>query len=191
MLRHTRLAQTILCLCLTLICGLGSSLADDVPPPLGAFLQHPEAWGFSQVEILVWNFCATAVIEYFLICGLLGWPERAWLKLIPVVLHINFITKTQPQAGAIFFGRVMPSEGSAWAMVGLIEIAVMAVEFGLLRWMLGKLYRRGALDAPVTALSTILIVVIANVASFAFGFVGLIGMLIDSGHDNLVQTGIR
>jgi len=130
------------------------------------------------------------VIEYFLICALLGWPEKAWVKLIPVVLLVNVITNPPAQAAAIFFGRVMGSEESAWAMVGVTELAVMAAEFGLLMWILGNMYRQGVLDRPVTALSTILIVVIANVASFAFGFVGLINVLIDMRLDNLVRTSL-
>mgnify|MGYP005845062999 FL=1 len=168
-------------LCLILASGWGSSLADDVPLPLGDFLQRPEVLGYSQPQLVVQNLCATVVIEYLVICGLLGWPERAMAKLVFWVLLVNIMTNPPAQVGAIFLGRVMGSEASAWATICMVEFAAAAVEYGLLRLIFVHMCREGALDHPITPRRTLLMVALANVASFAFGFVGLIFLLIEMG----------
>ena len=75
----------------------------------------------------------------------------------------------------------MGSEAWAWAMICLVEVAVVAAEFGLLKWIFGNMYRQGAPDNPVTAKRAIMTVSVANAASFAFGFVVIIYLLIDVG----------
>ena len=67
MSQYIRLFQFVIFLWVSLLCPIGLSFADDVPLPLGDFLQRPEVLGFSRVEILAANFYATAVIEYLVI----------------------------------------------------------------------------------------------------------------------------
>lgn len=177
MLHCTRRVPALLSLWLACIYFAGRSFADDVPLPL-TLLRHPGALGYSGLEIFVLNFYATVVIEYLVICALLRWPEKATAKLIFWVLLINGLTNPAAQFGATFFARVMRSEASAWGMICMVEIAVVVVEFGLLRCILGRMYRQGALKEPVTAKRTIMIAAAANAASFAFGFVGLVFVLL-------------
>ncbi len=164
-----------------LLCPIGLSFANDVPLPMGDFLQHPEVLGYSRAEIFVWNFCATVIIEYFVICAFLGWPENAMIKLVFWVLLLNVITNPASQIAAIFFGRVMGSEISAWVMTSLAEFVAATLEFGIMRWLFRRMHDSGAIDRLVTTKRTIRMVLTANAANFIFGFVVLIGLLIDMG----------
>ncbi|MEW6532567.1 MAG: hypothetical protein AB1473_17185 [Thermodesulfobacteriota bacterium] len=176
---NARFALFISVLCLGFIYSLGTSFADDVPLPLRDFLQHPEVLGYGRAEILILNFFATVVIEYLVICAFLGWPEQAMIKLMFWVPLVNVITNPAAQIGALFFGKVMDSEALAWVMVCVVEFGVAAVEFGLLSRIFGYMYRQGVLHEPLTARRIILIVAVANMASFLLGFVGLLSLLIE------------
>ena len=178
---NTRFVPYICAFCLVLISGVGPSFADDVPLPLGDFLQRPEVLGYSQLGIFVANFSITFFIECLVICGSLGWPEKAIVKVIFWVLIMNLMTNPLAQVAAIFFGRAMGSESLAWLMIGIVELAVIAAEFCLLRFIFRNMYKNAELGEPVTEKRLIGMVTAANVASFFFGFVVLILLLLAVG----------
>lgn len=103
------------------------------------------------------------------------------MKLIFWVLFVNVITNPASQVAAIFFGRVMGSEMSAWIMICLVELVAATVEFGIMRWLFIRMHHSGAIDGPVTTKRTIETVLAANLASFLFGFAGLISVLLEMG----------
>jgi hypothetical protein len=191
MSRHTGFIRPMIAVCAISVLGPLTSFADDIPLPLKDFLQRPQALGYSRVEILFQNFAATVVIEYLVICTFLGWPARALPGILFWVLVINVITNPVSQVTAIHFGKAMTSEEAAWAMVCLIELLIVIVEFSFLWAILARMYSQGALDEVVTPERTLLTVVAANLASFLFGFVGFIFLLIDHGLDKLVIQGLR
>ena len=178
---NTGFVPYICALWLVLIFGVEPSFADDVPLPLRDFLQRPEVLGYSQLGILVANFSITFFIECLVICGFLGWPEKAIVKVIFWVLIMNLMTNPLAQVGAIFFGRAMGSESLAWLMIGLVELAVIAAEFCLLRFIFRNMYNNAELGEPVTGKRLIVMVTAANAASFFFGFVVLILLLMAVG----------
>ena len=102
------------------------------------------------------------------------------IKLIFWILAVNVITNPAAQIAAIFFGRTMGSEALAWIMICLVELVIVAVEFGLLTLILGKMYRQGAFDELVTGKRLIGMVTVANLASFALGFVVPIFVLMNA-----------
>jgi hypothetical protein len=177
--RYTCLSRVIIFLWMSFLWPIGLGFANDVPLPLGDFLQRPEVLGYSQLEILALNFCATVVIEYLVICAFLGWPEKAILKLGFGVLLANIITNPASQVVAIFFGSVLGSEPLAWAMICAVELVATIVEFGIMRWAFGRMYHGGLIDQPIAIKRTIVMVLTANVASFLLGFAALICLLIE------------
>ena len=176
---YKRLAPYLFCFWLIFIFGLGPSFADDVANPFD-FLRDPKITGYSRVQIFAINFFATVVIEYLVICWFFVWSKKAMAKLLFWVVVVNIITNPAAQAGAIFFATSLESETLAWIMICIIELGAVVVEFGLLRWISGDMYRQGALDEEVTPKRTLLIAAVANLASFAFGFLGTLVVLAES-----------
>jgi hypothetical protein len=174
--RYNRLAPYLFCFWLIFIHGLAPCFADDVAAPFD-FLRDPKITGYSRAQIFALNFFATVIIEYVVICWFFAWSKKVMAKLLFAVVVLNIITNPAAQAGAIFFATSLESETLAWTMIWIIEFLVVAVEFGLLKWIFRYMYRQGALDEEVTPKRTLLIAAVANLASFAFGFLGTLVVL--------------
>jgi hypothetical protein len=132
----------------------------------------------------------TIVIEYWVICAFFEWSQKAMLKLMLWVPVVNLITNPIAQIGVMFFGGMLkrsePLDWTImlqWAIIFVIELAVVAVEFCLFRWIFLNMYRQGVISKPVTVKRTILIAATANTASFALGFVGIIIWLMEMAAD--------
>jgi len=177
--------QVISGLSFTLIYGVRSTFADGALPvpfykeiaPTWDFLVRLYFGAFAHI------FVATVAVEYLVVYVLLGRPAKAWTQLFFYIMLVNLITKPAAHLSMLFIGDpdLLGSTTRALLVDGIIELVVVTVEFGLMKWIFGSMYRRGVLQEPVTAKRTILIAAVANVASFAFGVVGLILLLIEIG----------
>lgn len=165
-------------LLLTLLCGVATSLANDVRP-----LSIPYTSGQlaedSTVDILgvLWAFCVTVIIEYLVIRHFLKGRLRLKSGLFLWVFLVNVLTNPAAQAvfwsvGTWSYREVGPD--ALLAMLFAVELAVVVVEFALLKCIFTNMYRGGALYEPITTGRTIMIALTANVASLVCGFVSLI-----------------
>jgi len=177
---YIRVFQVLVGLAMSLIGGVAPCIANDVPLPYYALPVYKELMGtlsanlYIIVGLFVTNFVATVFIEYLVVIWLMGDSNRARLELFLWVLVVNAITNPASQIGTLFLTAEAPTRGSealAWSMICAVQFAAITVEFGLLRWIFGRMHRRGKLDKPVTAARTIMIVFAANLVSFVFGWV--------------------
>jgi hypothetical protein len=173
MIQYTRWAQAILGLCCTLMYCTGSAFANGGP----STLFHEEV----AYDALFWNsslfaemFLATVAVEYAVVYFMLGRPAKASMQLLGWVLFVNVITNPAAQLGLLCLGDpvLWGSDTLAWVMIGIVELIVVAVEFCLLKWIFGRMNRRGRLDEPVSTRRTFAIALVANAASFVCGIVG-------------------
>ena len=62
--------------------------------------------------------------------------------------------------------ELLGSASLAHLVEWIIEFVVVIVEFGLMKWIFGRMYRHGVLDEPVSAGRVLVISVAANIASY-------------------------
>ncbi|WP_041286556.1 hypothetical protein [Desulfomonile tiedjei] len=154
------------------------SHANDVPLPLDQ-LNH--SWNNNRLELLVGNFLCTVIIEYLVIWAFFGWSGKAGKELVGWVLFVNAITNPVSQMDAVFFANLYGSDNSsAWIAICVMEFVVATVEFSMMASIFRRMHRNKVIDNPVTTKRTILMVLTANVASFLFGFIGLLFLLIEA-----------
>jgi hypothetical protein len=154
------LAQVLLSLFLVVVCGVGSSYADFVMFPTFD-LGHPLSW-----VVILLAFGATTIIEYPAIYWILGRPKKAKKSLFLCVLLVNAITNPLAQLGVWFL--------DGWFT---IELAVVAVEFGLMVWIFKRMYNSGKFDRPITLVRTAVTVLVANLISFVLGVAVLLALI--------------
>jgi hypothetical protein len=183
MLPSRKIVQIVSAICFTLVCCVGAASADGgtVVPFYQDVFGHSSVWesirdlfaAYSMLFTLI--FCATVAVEFLVVFFLLGRPAKARRSLFIYMVLINIVTNPPAQISMLFVGDpdLLGSSKLAYLVDFLIELVVIAVEFGLLRWTFGRMRRGGVLDEPVTATRTFVIAVVANVASFAIGVVGL------------------
>jgi hypothetical protein len=177
-LRFIRLLLAIACLWIVLEGSIGLSQANDVPLPLD---QLNYSWNNYPLELLAGNFLITVIIEYLVIWVFLGWSEKVGKELVGWVLFVNAITNPASQVAAVFFANLYGSDNSsAWIAICAIELIAATVEFGIMTLLFRRMHRNKIIDKPVPTKRTILIVLTANVASFLFGFIGLLFLLIEA-----------
>ena len=113
-------------------------------------------------------FVVTVMIEYPVIYALLGRRLKAPIQLFLWVLLVNVITfpGVMCALGALPF---LGYEQFVWLWLGLIECAVVVVEFVILKLVFNRMCRTHALDEPILAKRTFVIALVANLASFVFG----------------------
>ncbi len=83
------------------------------------------------------------------------------------------ITTPPAQYAALSMGDyvLLGTQSRVWAILTAIEFAVVAVEFGFMWWILKRMHRRAVIKTPVTPKRTLVMVFIANAASFLGGLV--------------------
>jgi len=140
---------------LILMCDVQSSLADMVMLPPFRLDDSVNLIGMAA------NFGFTTIIEYLAIYHILGRPKKAKTGLFLFVFLVNLITNPAAQIGVWFIGE--------WFV---IEAVVILVEFGLLMLVFARMFRIGALSQPIGAGRTLVVAVMANIASFGLGIVG-------------------
>lgn len=166
--RLHRAVRFISGLWLMLMLGTGTALANGIP----TFSSQLRALGVPRMgAIILSTYIATVVVEYgvlYLFLRRLMTPG-AWL--LPWVLLVNLVTNPVAQLVWIYFKDWLDPLDHNLLLYG-IELAVVAVEFLLFRWIFGRMCDRSALAAPVTERRTLTIVLAANVASFLFAAAG-------------------
>jgi hypothetical protein len=181
MLRYTRLVRCACALALMFTCDVGSIFADGgLPVPFYQEVFTNTSFrdflcGF-YYKILLEIFCATVAIEYLVVFLLLGRPPKAKIKLFCYILLINLITNPAEQFAIFFLADpdLLGSTGRSLLMICLIEFVVITIEFGLMLWIFRRMYRRGMLQRAITAGHTIVLALVANVASSGILFIGFI-----------------
>jgi len=99
----------------------------------------------------------------------LGFGKSA-LKLYAAVILINVITFTATQAIALGLVIVFDSQNAGY----IAEVFPLVAEYFMLKWTFAKLYQSGIFIKPVSARKTLVLTLIANIVTFAGGFVGLV-----------------
>lgn len=152
------------------VCG------QDIP----FYMEVSSIWDFlvSYFRVMALVFLACVGIEYIVAYLLLGRPSRGRRQLIFYVLLVKIITNPAAQLAHLFIADevLLGSSALEHLVHYLIEVAVVIVEFGLIWWICGRMYSRDVLDEPVSAVRSLLISLVANVAPFlilymAFGWV--------------------
>ncbi|MEW6529403.1 MAG: hypothetical protein AB1473_01120 [Thermodesulfobacteriota bacterium] len=180
--RYTRLVP-LASTGLMILYGVGSTFAAAGPavPFYKEILAHSSAWEILAIysKLLTVIFGATVTVEYLTVYFLLGRPAKVRIKLFFYIVLVNMVTNPAAQFSMLFLGDpdLVGSAELALVVTCVIELVVVTVEYGLLRWLFGRMHRRGALDKPVTATRTFLISLVANAASFAIGVVGSISII--------------
>lgn len=171
--RYSWLSQVIFAIWIAGVCG-GSASADDAGVPFFRDIADPVSLGY----MMLIRFCVTVAAEYLVVLGCLTGRLKAFSALFVWVLLINVVTNPAAQFGVAFVAdpAVLGSEAAALLMWFGIELAVVAVEFGLLRWIFTRMYQRHILNEPVSMRRTIVIVLLANLASILAGTLGF-GMI--------------
>jgi hypothetical protein len=119
-------------------------------------------------------FCFTVLVEYLVGLCLLGWSKVSKPRLFGWVLIVNVITNPAAQLILIRLGnpQLWGHQKAFWVVAVLIELAVVAVEFLLLRRIFDRMYHHGNLSHRVTPRRVFIIALAANGASFVLGLVG-------------------
>lgn len=153
-LRSTRLIQLVFGLFVISVCDVGSSHANMVRlPPF-------EIRGPLDLAVMALMFCATTIVEFFVVYWILGSPKKARRGLFLFALLVNLITNPPAQLWVWILGE--------WFV---IELVVIIVECGLMAWVFRRMHHSGKLDHPVTGVRTAATVLTANVVSFILGVV--------------------
>ncbi|MFZ5866336.1 MAG: hypothetical protein ACOYXY_10685 [Thermodesulfobacteriota bacterium] len=162
---------------------VGSTFASGGPvvPFYKEVFAHSPIWEVlaAYSKLLAVIFCATVAVEYLTVYFLLGGPSKVRIKLLFYIVLINMVTNPAAQFLMLFVGDpdLVGSAELALVVTCVIEFVVVTVEYGLLRWVFGRMHRRGLLYRPVTATRTFVISLVANAASFAIGVVGSISII--------------
>jgi hypothetical protein len=121
----------------------------------------------SNYWVFLWIVCP--LIESVIIVSILkyrfsfpGLPLRPFL----LTFLLNFISLPISQV----FSSALLGQLRAHYVVFLIELFVVVFEFLILNWLFSSLYKRGAITNAVTLGGTLLITLVANLASFLVGF---------------------
>jgi len=153
-----------------------SAFADGVLP-VPFYKEVGSIWDFvvgfySKIFALV--FPVTVVIEYLVFYALLGRPAKARRKLFLYILFVNTITNPAAQLCMLFIADdvLLGSKNMEYLADCIIEVLVVIVEFGLMTWLFGRMHRHGDLDEPVSAIRTLVITLLANLASFTVVYEG-------------------
>jgi hypothetical protein len=175
MLRLTRVMQVGFCLWVTMCC-VWSCLADGGPPIAFYKEVSPGDYLVACYPLFAETYLVTVLVEYVAVYWLLGRPAAARMSLLLYLLLINLLTNPVAQLGMLFLGDpvLMGSRALAQGMDCVIELTVVVVEFGLMKWIFSRMYRNGLLAQPITALRTLVMALVANLASFAVGTVGVL-----------------
>jgi hypothetical protein len=139
--------------------------------PKVPFYEEIRSWDLETFAVLFLPvFCPTVIVEYIIVSCLLGWPAKGRMQLFLWVLFLNTITVPAAEAAWLFIADplALGSEMIFLALLCVIELIVVIVQFFLLRWIFTRMLRRGLLDRPVTAGRTFMISLVANAASFLF-----------------------
>lgn len=157
-------------------CCVTSCLADGAPMPF-----YQEAAGRDPLDpgflsILLVGLVSTVLVEYLVVYLLLGRPTKSRTRLFVWVLLINVITNPAAQLTILYVADpvLLGSANLANLVFGITELLVVIVEFWLLKWAFGRMYRRGVLTQPVAATRTFVISLAANTASFVATFGAMI-----------------
>jgi hypothetical protein len=171
-----------------LIWGVGSVLADaGLPMPFyKEVFTNTSIWDFLfgfYHRILLPILFATVVIEYFVVYLMLRRPSKAKIQLFLYIILINLITNPAAQLAMLFIGDpdLTGSSGMSLIVVCIIELVVVAIEFGLMMWIFGRMHRRGLLEKPVATDFILIIAVVTNLASFGLVFIGFMLIIMFSG----------
>ncbi|MEW6113724.1 MAG: hypothetical protein AB1664_16445 [Thermodesulfobacteriota bacterium] len=121
-------------------------------------LDDPVTWA-----LMAAIFGVTTIIEFLVIYWMLDRPRSARITLFFVAFLLNMVTNLPAQIGVWFVGD--------WFA---IEVVVIAIEFGVMMLIFSQMYHSGKLDHRVTVPRTALIVLVANLTSFALGVVGFL-----------------
>ena len=164
---------------LTTVCWVGSALANDVHPPVSVYGQLTDGEIKALLFALVLCFALTVLVEYLVVYLLLRRSVKEWKRLFFWVLVVNLITNPAAVLGSLFVGDpvILGSGALAILLLCTIELLVVTVEFIILRRAFGRMHLCGVLDKPITAKRTLFISLLANVASFFFGWIILSFML--------------
>jgi hypothetical protein len=166
--RYIRLLQVILISWFTFAWYVDTSFANLVVPfEMLLSFDHPYAFYYLMIGCLV----ATVIVEYPVVYLLLGRPAKARIQLFLWLLFVNVITNPAVQIALLFLDPAVYLTDALFKF-GLIELAVVMVEFGLLHWIFSRMHRCGALVEPIKARCTFVIGVLANLASFVLGGIG-------------------
>jgi hypothetical protein len=154
------------------MCWIGSAFADDVHPPVSFYKEFTEGDFKTLPFAMLHCFAVTVIVEYLVVYLLLRRSVKDWKRLFFWVLVVNLITNPAAVLGSLFVGDpvIFGSEILADSLLYIIEFLVVAVEFVFLRWAFGQMYRQGILDKPITAKRTLIISILANLASFFIGW---------------------
>ena len=137
--------------------------------------------GRTMVYGMVAAFCVTVIIEWLVISCFIWGDARVWLELFPWVLLVTIITNPAAQFAILFLADpdLLGSGALSLLVLCLIELVVVIVEFGLLIWIFGRMYRRGVLDTRLTARRTFVMALLANPASLVgtFGLIFLFAVM--------------
>jgi len=126
---------------------------------------------YGLAAAMLGGLAVTTAVEYGVIYWMLGRPAKARLRFLFSLLLVNVITNPPVQLATFFIPDLFRPRllGELLLMLGIVELVVVLVEFGLLRWIFGRMYRGGALNEAITVKRTFLIALTANLASFVVG----------------------
>ena len=184
MSRYIRLIQLVLIFYFITVCWVGPTLADDVHPP-GSFYKEFIDGDFEALLLAMLHcFAVTVIVEYLVVYLLLRRSVKDWKRPFFWVLVVNLITNPAAVLISLFIADpvILGSGVLATKLLCIIEFLVVMVEFVILKWAFGKMYRQGILEKPITIKRTLIISLLANMASFLIGWLVFFFILVVVGN---------
>ncbi|MEW6351737.1 MAG: hypothetical protein AB1646_22035 [Thermodesulfobacteriota bacterium] len=103
-----------------------------------------------------------------IVLAFLRWPANAGKELFLWVLFAALVTNPPAQCAALSLGDevLLGTQSRVWSCLAAIELAVVIVEYALMWWILRRLHRQGVIETTVSGKRTLVVVFVANAASF-------------------------
>jgi hypothetical protein len=125
---------------------------------------------FGPPPFVLWII--SPLVEALLIIIILKWRftnHKPFLRPFLIIYLLNFITLPITQVLASFLVSFLFKEKYLF-LVYSAEIFPIITEFIVLFWLFQSLYRRGSISKTITPENTLIITLIANLATFLIGF---------------------